>query len=586
MNTPKHRAPADNSWQLYRRLLTYTRPYSRLLIISLCGFLLYSGMETLMAQLMKYFVEGLETRDKQLMWMVPVAIVAARFVHGIGAYFGNYYIARVGIQVVNDLRRDLFQHLLHLPSRYYDNQNSGEIISLITYNVAQVTGSVTKAVQVGLRDGFTVVGLFAYLIWVDWKLTCIFIAIAPILGLLANIASRYFRRLSGRMQVSMGGITHISNEAISGYRLVKSYNGQKYEAERFNIACQDNNRLSKKYERIASLQGPLFHLVIAINLSIILFLIMTFWQQDTGTAVAYLTAAGMIAKPLRQVATINETIQKGLSAAETIFEVIDMHAEPDEHSAQLQVTSGNIEFKNLHFSYTDHKQALNNINFTVAPGQTVALVGQSGSGKSTLSHLLLRLYEPQSGGILIDGTRIDQVSLQSLRQNIALVNQHTILFNDTVAGNIAYGLEDKDIDLERVYKAAELAQASEFILALPEGFNTLIGEDGDKLSGGQRQRLAIARAIYKDAPILVLDEATSALDNEAEKAIQIALDALAKDRTTIVIAHRLSTIEAADKIVVLEKGKIVETGTHSELINANGAYAKLHRSAVNGVTPE
>lgn len=576
---------ADNSWQLYRRLLSYTRPYSRLLIISLCGFLLYSAMETAMAQMMKYFVEGLESRDKDLMWMVPLAIVIARLVHGVGSYFGNYYIARVGIHVVNDLRRELFKHLLHLPSSYYDSQNTGEIISLITYNVAQVTGSVTKAVQVALRDGFTVLGLFVYLIWVDWKLTCIFVAIAPVLGLLANTASRYFRKLSLRMQVSMGGITHITNEAISGFRLVKSFNGQDYEATRFDKACEENNRLSKKYERIASLQGPLFHLIIAINLSIILFLIMTFWQQDTGTAVAYLTAAAMIAKPLRQVATINETIQKGLSAAETIFAVIDMQAERDDCKTPLQVKNGAIEFNQVFFNYPDREHTLQAISLQINPGETVALVGQSGSGKSTLSHLLLRLYEPNQGSILIDGTDINQVGLTSLRNAIALVNQQTVLFNDTVAGNIAYGVAPADIDMRRVENAAGLAQARDFILALPEGFNTLIGEDGDKLSGGQRQRLAIARAIYKDAPILILDEATSALDNEAEKAIQIALDTLAKDRTTIIIAHRLSTIEAADKIVVLKHGKIVEIGTHSELLSANGAYAELHRTAINGETP-
>lgn len=576
---------AENSWQLYRRLLSYTRPYSRLLIISLCGFLLYSAMETAMAQMMKYFVEGLESRDKDLMWMVPLAIVIARLVHGVGSYFGNYYIARVGIHVVNDLRRELFKHLLHLPSSYYDSQNTGEIISLITYNVAQVTGSVTKAVQVALRDGFTVLGLFVYLIWVDWKLTCIFVAIAPVLGLLANTASRYFRKLSLRMQVSMGGITHITNEAISGFRLVKSFNGQEYEASRFDKACEENNRLSKKYERIASLQGPLFHLIIAINLSIILFLIMTFWQQDTGTAVAYLTAAAMIAKPLRQVATINETIQKGLSAAETIFAVIDMQAERDDCKTPLQVKSGAIEFNQVFFNYPDREHTLQAISLQINPGETVALVGQSGSGKSTLSHLLLRLYEPNQGSILIDGTDINQVGLASLRNAIALVNQQTVLFNDTVAGNIAYGVAPADIDMPRVENAAQLAQARDFILALPEGFNTLIGEDGDKLSGGQRQRLAIARAIYKDAPILILDEATSALDNEAEKAIQIALDTLAKDRTTIIIAHRLSTIEAADKIVVLKHGKIVEIGSHSELLSANGAYAELHRTAINGETP-
>jgi ATP-binding cassette, subfamily B, bacterial MsbA len=572
-------ASPDNSLHLYKRLLGFTRPYWRLLLISLVGFVLFAAMETLMAHLMKYFVEGLETRDKQLMWMVPLAIVAARIAHGVGSFFGNYYIARVGLGVVNDLRKTLFEHLLYLPSRYFDQNNSGEIISLLTYNVQQVTGSVTNAVKILMRDGFSVIGLFIYLVVIDWKLTLIFVAIAPLLALLVSTASRYFRRLSRRMQVSMGGITHIANEAISGFRLVRSFGAQAYEKDRFDQACDQNNQLSKKYERISALQAPIFHLVIAIDLAIMLFLILAFWQQNTGAAVAYLTAAAMIAKPLRQVATVNEIIQRGLAAAESIFAVVDLPGEPDHHQKALQVSAGRIEFRQLCFSYDGERPALKNVSFTIEPGQQVALVGSSGSGKSTLTHLLLRLYEPDSGEILIDGVPIQQVSLRSLRQQIALVNQQTLLFNDTALRNIAYGTDLDTVSREAVEEAAQAAQAKGFIEALPEGFDSLIGEDGTRLSGGQRQRIAIARALYKNAPILVLDEATSALDNESESAIQSALDRLAQNRTSLVVAHRLSTIEKADCIIVMQDGEIVEMGTHSSLMAANGYYAnKLVRA--------
>ncbi len=565
-----------NSVALYRRLLGYTRPYWRLGFISLLGYLLFAGMESVMAHLMKYFINGLESRDKQMIIFVPLAIVGARIVHGIGSFFGNYYIARVGLGVVNDLRKELFGQLLYLPSRYYDANNSGELISLITYNIQQVSGSVTQAIKTAMRDGFTVLGLLAYLLYTDWKLTLILIVIAPILAGLVRLASRYFRGLSRRLQVTMGGISHIANEAIQGFRLVRSFGGQRYEKQRFDQTSDQSNKLSTKYERIAALQGPVFDLVVAIDLAILLFLILTFWEEDTGTAVAYLTAAAMIAKPLRQVSTVNETIQRGLAAAETIFAVADMAPENDSGREILEVKQGRIEIENLSFSYDEEHPALRNINLVIEPGQTVALVGRSGSGKSTLTNLLLRLYEFQQGSIRIDGHDIRTQTLASLRGNIALVNQQTILFNDTVLRNIAYGADPAEVTPAQVERSADLACATDFIAALPEGLNTLIGEDGTRLSGGQRQRIAIARALFKNAPILVLDEATSALDNESEKAIQTALNNLQLNRTTLIVAHRLSTIEHADNIVVMDQGRIVEQGTHQQLLAQKGYYASLH----------
>lgn len=567
------------SSQLYKRLLSYAGRYRGFFIISLCGYILFSSMEAVMAMMMEYFIEGLQSRDASLMIMVPVLVVVARIVHGIGFFLGNFFIARVGLGVVNDLRKELFGSLVRLPNRYYDQHNSGEMVSLLIYNIQQVTGSVTNAVKVAMRDGFTVIALLGFMFVYNWKLTLLFLFIAPILAGMVRIASRIFRRLSSRMQTTMGGITHISNEALQGYRLVRSFNGQRFETERFNKASDENTRLATRYERVASLQGPVFHVVIAIDLAIMLFLVMWLWQDNVGSAVAYLTAAAMIAKPLRSLSTVNETIQKGLAAAETIFNTIDLPPEIDEGREQLKVQTGRIEFKDLCFQYDTNATPLRNINLVIEPGQTVALVGRSGSGKSTLTNLLLRFYEPDSGSITIDEQAITQVTLQSLRQQVALVNQQTVLFNDTVARNIAYGdltENNEEVDRERVFNAAVNANASEFIEALPDGYSTQVGEDGARLSGGQRQRLAVARALFKGAPILVLDEATSALDTESEKAIQDALDRLQKGRTTLVIAHRLSTIENADKIVAMDNGQIVEMGTHQELLKKNGYYASLY----------
>ncbi|HEY7774210.1 MAG TPA: lipid A export permease/ATP-binding protein MsbA [Marinagarivorans sp.] len=570
-----------DSWPLYKRLLTYVRPYRIYFALCFIGFVVMAAMEVAMAEMMKYFVDGLTTRDKQMIIWVPIAVVLARILHGFGAFAGNFFISRVGLGVVNDMRKQLFAHMLALPCSFYDAHNSGQLVSIVIYNIAQVTGSVTNAVKIALRDGFTVVGLLIYLFYVEWKLTVIFLIMAPLLAGLVTIASRYFRRLSRRMQTTMGDITHVTNEALQGYKLVKSYNGQKYESERFNHASDENTRLATKYERVSALQGPIYHVVIAASLGLILFLILLFWEDSAGSAIAYLTAAGMIAKPIRQLSSVNEIIQRGLSASETIFDVLDMPSEQTQSDAtkKLEVQGGQVSFQNISFNYGD-KRALCNVNLDIKPGQTVALVGQSGSGKSTLVSLLLRFYEPQSGQILIDGQAISEVSLASLRAQIAFVNQQTTLFNDSIAANIAYGA-DAELDQTALLEAAQSANALQFVEQQNNGFDTPIGESGDRLSGGQRQRLAVARALYKDAPILVLDEATSALDNESEKLIQEALDTLQQGRTTIVIAHRLSTIENADVIVAMRDGEIVETGSHQELLNQGGYYASLYDKQFN-----
>lgn len=571
----------ENSWELYKRLLRFAKPYRFYFVLCFIGFIVMASMEVAMAHMMEYFVEGLTSRDKQYILYVPIAVVIARILHGLGAFGGNFFISRVGLGVVNDMRKRLFGHMLELPAAFYDSKNSGQLVSLVIYNIGQVAGSVTSAVKIALRDGFTVLGLLIYMFYVDWKLTLVFLIMAPLLAGLVSIASRYFRRVSRRMQVTMGDITHVSNESLQGFRLVKSYNGQSFERARFNRASDENTRLSTKYERVSALQGPIYHTVIAINLAFILFLILLFWQDSAGSAIAYLTAAGMIAKPIRQLSSVNETIQKGLAASESIFEVIDLSGEsPDDQNLKaLTVTEGEVTFKDVSFGYNE-QLALKHVSLNIAPGKTVALVGQSGSGKTTLVSLLLRFYEPSSGIISIDGQPISEVSLASLRSQIAFVNQQTTLFNDSVRANIAYG-STGDIDEERLIEAARHANALDFIQNLSEGFDTFIGETGDRLSGGQRQRLAIARAIYKDAPILVLDEATSALDNESEKLIQEALEKLQEGRTTIVIAHRLSTIENADMIVAMREGEVIEAGSHQELLEKGGYYASLYARQFN-----
>ena len=580
MPTPTKSVNNTKGWMVYRRLLlNYSAQYWWFFIISLVGYAAYAATQTGLAHLMKYFVDGLESGDQTMIYFVPIAAVVLTLVRGAGYFFGSFFLSKISLNVVNDMRKELFDHLLLLPSKIHDGSNSGELISMITYNVNQVSNAATQAVKVIFREGLMVIALMAYLLYQNWKLTVLFILIAPVLGGLVSLASKHFRRLSTKMQASMGQVTHVTNEAIQGYRIVRSYGGEDYEIKRFHDASDNNTRQGIKYSLVDAVQTPVLQFIIALALAGIMFLVLYMARTSsstTGELVAYVTAAGLIAKPVRTLSEVNAIIQKGIAAAQSVFDMLDRPLEDNQGTLIVDRVKGRIELRNINFSYETGKPILNDINLTIEPGETVALVGRSGSGKSTLTSLLLRFYDVNSGQILIDDVDLQDLEIESLRRQIALVNQNVVLFNDSVASNIAYGKLAEEVDESLVEKAAVDAHAKEFIDTLPDGFQTIVGEDGARLSGGQRQRLSIARALLKDAPILILDEATSALDTESERLIQDALDTVMIGRTTIVIAHRLSTIEKADRIVVMDKGRIVEQGTHTQLLEKSGWYARLH----------
>lgn len=572
----KEKSRQDGDARVYWRLLSYLRPHWYLFAISILGFLVFAASQPALAQVMEYLIEAIESGDKDQRILIPLIMMSIFIVRGVGSFVGNYFIAKVSLNIVHTLRVQLFNQLTTLPSNYFDAHNSGNLISRITYNVQGVTGAATDALKVLIREGATVIALFAYLLWKDWKLTMVFVVIAPFIGILVSVVGKRLKRLASKIQVVMGNITHICSEMISGYRVMRTFSGEDYEKRRFEAVSRENLKQNLKLVRTSAIATPVMQIIVAMAMGSLVFLAMTFMDTSTpGPFIAYITAAGLIPKPIRQLSEVYGTIQKGIAAAQSIFEQLDEHSENDGGQLDVDRVEGRLQIQKLQFAYqAEEGNVLKGINLEIAAGETVALVGSSGSGKSTLASLIPRFYDFQDGDILLDGKSLKDYSLTSLRRQIALVNQDVVLFNDSVASNIAYGgLEGRSIG--DIHHAAKAAHAIEFIEAMPEGFDTLIGEDGTRLSGGQRQRLAIARALLKDAPILILDEATSALDTESERAIQDALEELMKGRTTIVIAHRLSTIEKADKIVVMEHGSIVEVGTHQQLLANNGAYAKL-----------
>jgi subfamily B ATP-binding cassette protein MsbA len=567
----------DSDTRIYLRLLTYVRPYVFIFALSILGFLIFAASQPALAQVMEMLINAIESGDTDQRIIIPLLMMAIFAVRGLGSFIGNYFIAKVSLNIVHTLRVQLFNQLTTMPSSYFDNNNSGNLISRITYNVQGVTGAATDALKVLIREGFTVLCLLAYLLWKDWKLTMVFIVIAPFIGLLVSIVGKRLKKLASKIQVVMGNITHICSEMISGYRVMRTFSGEDYERRRFEKVSKDNLKQNLKVVKTSALATPVMQLLVAAAMGMLVFLAMTFMDTSSpGPFVAYITAAGLLPKPVRQLSEIYSTIQKGIAAAQSVFEQLDETSEQDAGTIKAENIKGRLEFKDLSFRYqADEEDVLKNINLDIAPGEVVALVGSSGSGKSTLASLIPRFYDYDRGQILMDGVPLEEYTLASLREQIALVNQDVVLFNDTVANNIAYGGLAGASDAA-IREAAEAAYATEFIENMPDGFNTLIGEDGTRLSGGQRQRLAIARALLKDAPVLILDEATSALDTESERAIQNALEELMKGRTTLVIAHRLSTIEKADKIVVMDKGQLVEVGSHAELLAQQGVYAKLH----------
>lgn len=579
--------------QIYLRLLTYVKPYTGFFVISLLGYALFALTQPAFARLLEYFVEALEgsyaTISRDLgsfipaelfasALLIPIVMTVIAVLRGIGSFMGNYYLARVAMNVVHDLRCLMFNHMILLPNEYFDNNNSGHLIARITYNVGMVTTAATDAIKVVVREGLTVFFLIIYLLLTNWKLTLVFFAVGPLIAIAVTTASKRFRKLSSKIQDSMGDLTHVSAETINGYRVVRGFGGEAYEKSRFSGASAKNTRQNLKMTRASAVHTPTLQLLVNSALAILFFLVL--WLKGdatTASLVSFVTAAALLPKPIRQLSEVNANIQKGIAAAENIFKMADEIPEPDNGSFTSPKVEGRLEFKHVTFQYPNaDRPALDDISFTVEPGQTVALVGRSGSGKTTLANLVPRFYNHEQGQILLDGNEVEHFALSNLRSHIALVDQNVTLFNDTVSRNIAYGALENTTDAE-IRAAADAAYASEFVENMPDGFDTLVGEDGVLLSGGQRQRLAIARAILKDAPVLILDEATSALDTESERHIQAALEEVMKGRTTLVIAHRLSTIENADRILVMDKGRIVETGNHAELLAKGGHYAKLHK---------
>jgi subfamily B ATP-binding cassette protein MsbA len=543
------------------------------------GFLIYASTQPMYAWMMKYIIDAIESKSQSSITWIPLVIVGVILIRGIGSFLGNYYLAKVSSSIVHTLRCQIFDRYTVLPTQYFDDRNTGHLISRVTYNVTQVTSAATNALKVVVREGLTVIGLLGYLAYLNWQLSLVFLAITPVIAFVVSVAGKRFKKISKKIQLAMGDVTHVSTEFIGGHRVVRSFGGEAYERKRFKQTSLYNYRQILKLAKTSAIHTPVLQLIVGLALALLIYLALTMMQDaSTGEIISYLTAAILIPKPVRQLSEVSANIQKGIAAAESVFEVLDEQAEQDNGIYQTDRVRGRIDVKNLSFTYPNSdKSILVDISFTAKPGQTIALVGSTGSGKTTLTSLIARFYDYKHGQIYLDGVDIREYTLKNLRQQIALVSQNVTLFNDTVENNIAYG-SMAGIDREKVIAAAEQANAMEFINEMSEGLDSIVGENGVKLSGGQRQRLAIARALLKDAPLLILDEATSALDTETERKIQHALENVMSGRTTIVIAHRLSTIENADLILAMEQGHIVEKGSHKELMKKRGYYANLHQT--------
>jgi len=567
------------SWTLYRRLLGYVRPYWKYFATAFVGYAIYAVSSTALAEMMKRLVDGIQNPDAAFRLFLPLFVIGMFVLRGVGTFLGTFYMSNVARNVVHSLRCGVFNHMLHLPGRFFDSHSSGHLISRVTYHVEQVTGAATNAVTIILREGLYVIGLLSYLLWTNWLLTLLFLTVTPLIGLVVRYASKRFRRISRRIQHSMGDVTHVASEALTGYKVMRTHGAEDYEKRRFAAASAYNRDQSLKEALTKATSTPVIQLLVAVALAGLVWLAMApdlLASMTPGEFVAFITAAALMAKPIKQLTEINSVIQKGLAAASELFRLLEEPTEVDEGRREPVRIAGRVTFEDVHFAYGDDQpEVLKNIDLRVEAGEMIAIVGRSGSGKSTLVNLLPRFYRPTRGRVTIDDVAVDDYRLSPLRRQVALVSQQVTLFNATVADNIAYGVPDAD--REAVEAAARAAYADEFIARLPQGYDTVTGDNGVMLSGGQRQRLAIARAIFKDSPLLVLDEATSALDTESERYIQRALEEVCRGRTTFVIAHRLSTIERADRILVMEQGRIAESGSHSELLERDGAYAALYR---------
>jgi len=572
-------ATPENAKQTYQRLLNYVKPYWLVFSVSIVAMVIFSSTEIGLAALMEPLVdESLIKQDPDTIKLIPLGLIALFLVRGVANFLTTYGLGWIARNVITALREQMFAQLLVLPSSFYDRSTSGQLMSKLLYDVEQVANAVTDAVIVLIRDSVTVVGLLAWMVYLNGLLALIILITVPLIALMIYKISSRFRRISKNIQQSMGDISHISSEVIEGHREVKTFGAQPYESHRFEKVNQQNRRQRMKMLATDAVSQPSIQLIIILGVSTVIYLATLPEMLDKitpGTFISFVTAMFMILTPLKRLTKVNGRLQGGIAAATSIFKLIDEPAEVDVGKNTLGRAVGELEYNKVSFGY-GNGNVLNDISFKAKAGQTIAFVGHSGSGKTTLVSLLARFYDITNGQILLDGVDINTLELADLRQQLSLVNQQIVLFNDTVANNIAYG-HQQHVSNERTIAAAKAAHAWDFIENLPNGLATEVGQNGVLLSGGQRQRLAIARAILRDAPILILDEATASLDSEAERHIQAALETLMKDRTTLVIAHRLSTIENADQIIVMHDGNIVETGTHKELIAKGQHYAELHR---------
>jgi subfamily B ATP-binding cassette protein MsbA len=592
-----------SDWALYRRLLSYVARYSGVFLLSIFGFTLYSGANVLLADLTQFLLDslgeapqidiGVVSKISYWIWpqgdkstldyarvAVPVAAIALAFVRATGYFLGNYFMNIVARGVVHRLRTQVFDVLIRVPKVAIDQYSHGELVSKLTFNVEQVSGACSEALKTILRDGLTVIALISYMLYLNWKLTLVFFAIAPAIAGVVLAVGRHFRRYSRRIQESMGEVTQLSNESVHAFDEIRMFAATEQQSARFRAASQFNRIQSVKLAFVQAVSTPIAQIILSFALGAL------FWFAldpeilagfTAGSLVAFIAAATQLGKPIRTLTNVQSVVQRGLAAAEDLFVQIDTPPERDTGKTTLSRASGELTFEDVSFAYPGSETAaLDRIDLRIPAGSLVAFVGRSGAGKTSLIQLLCRFYAPSSGRILLDGHPIGELRLSDYRRQLAVVFQSIVLFSDTVRANVAFGQVDQ-VDDVAILAALEVAQARDFVEALPEGLDTKLGDDGGGLSGGQRQRLAIARAVLKDAPVLILDEATSALDNESEAAIQASLDSAAVGRTTLVIAHRLSTVERADLIVVMDKGKVVAVGNHAELIASKGLYSSLYQ---------